>query len=88
MVANRLPNVRATVYYGPAHETFLHRIFSQKHYDIIALSREHNDANILSLGARFMSVEQAKKAVNTWLKIPFAGEERHNRRIYKIDHKL
>jgi len=73
MVANRFPHVRATVYYGGAP-------------DIIVLSREHNDANILSLGARFLTDEDAKEAVRQWLMTSFPGDERHIRRIKKIEH--
>lgn len=72
MVANRIPNIRAAVYYGGDKE-------------IIVLSREHNDANILSLGARFLTDEEAKSVVKLWLETPFPGEERHRRRIDKID---
>jgi ribose 5-phosphate isomerase B len=46
-------------------------------------SREHNDANILSLGARMISVETAREIVAVWLETPFAGG-RHQRRIDKI----
>ena len=73
MVANRFSNVRATVYYGSVPE-------------ILTLSREHNDANILSLGARFLDVDSAKKAVAHWLEGSFSREERHVRRIKKIEH--
>ena len=72
ITANRVKGVRAAVYYGGPS-------------DIITLSREHNDANILSLGARFISEKEAKKAVLMWLKTPFPGKERHVRRIKKID---
>lgn len=72
MVANRFPNVRATEYYG-------------ENLEIIKLSREHNDANILSLGARFISLDEAKEAVKLWLGTKFSGEERHQRRISKIN---
>jgi len=72
MMANRFKNVRAGVYYGGP-------------LDIIKLSREHNDSNILSLGARFMTEEEAKKAVKMWLETPFPEEERHQRRIQKIE---
>lgn len=72
MVANRHPNVRAVVYYGgPA--------------DIIKVSREHNNANVLSLGTRFISDNEAKASVQLWLSTSFSREERHIRRIAKID---
>lgn len=73
MVANRFPNVRATVYYGGQT-------------DILKLSREHNDANILSLGARFLDEVKAKESVQMWLEGEFSGDERHIRRIKKIEH--
>jgi ribose 5-phosphate isomerase B len=77
IIANRYPHVRAAVYYGePGFFTKL---------DIVKLSREHNDSNILSLGARFLNVRLAKKAVKEWLATPFSGEERHRRRIKEIE---
>jgi len=72
MVANRFAGIRAAVLYD-------------YNEDIIKFSREHNDANILSFGARFISVEDAKKAVRLWLETKFSGEERHKRRIEKMD---
>jgi len=72
MVANRFPNVRATEYYGGPLE-------------IIKLSREHNDANVLSIGARFVSREDTLKVVDLWLTTEFSNEERHIRRIKEID---
>lgn len=71
MAANRLPGVRAAVYYGAQP-------------DILKLSREHNNANVLSLSAKFLSVEQAKEAVQLWLSTPFSNETRHLRRIQKL----
>ncbi|MBI4133939.1 MAG: RpiB/LacA/LacB family sugar-phosphate isomerase [Candidatus Terrybacteria bacterium] len=71
MVANRFAGVRAAVYYGGPTA-------------IIQLSREHNDANILALGARFVSEAEAIAAVGRWLATLFSGDERHVRRIGKI----
>lgn len=70
MCANKVPGIRASVCY----------FFNEQS---IKLSREHNNANILSLGARFLSDEEALKAVQLWLDIPFSGEERHIRRLAK-----
>lgn len=51
--------------------------------EIVALAREHNDANILSLPARFIALPQALEMVKTFLDTPFAGG-RHERRVEKI----
>jgi len=71
MAANKVKGVRATVFYGGQP-------------DIIILSKTHNKANILSLGAKFLSKDEAITAVKTWLKKEFLNEERHVRRIDKI----
>ena len=71
MAANRIKGVRAAVFYNGPKE-------------IIKLSREHNNANILSLGARFMSEEEIYKIIELWLEEPFEGG-RHERRIAKLD---
>jgi len=47
-------------------------------------SREHNDANVLTLGADTVSADEALKIVDTWLKTPFSNGERHERRVQKI----
>ena len=73
IVANRVPGICAAVWYG-----------GERGDEIIRLSREHNDANVLSIGARFVSEEEAKHAVDLWLSTPFSGAERHVRRIKKI----
>ena len=73
IAANRIVGIRAAVYYGGPS-------------DIVRLSREHNDANILSLGARFLSPEDAEEAVRLWLATPFSNAERHVRRNAKLDH--
>ncbi len=73
IVVNRYSGVRAVVYNAP-------------NLEIIKLSREHNNANVLSLGARFLTLEQAKEAVRLWLNTDFPKEQRHIRRIEKIDN--
>jgi len=47
------------------------------------LSREHNDANVLALGARLLSDQNAFQIIQKWLETPFAGG-RHQRRVEKI----
>jgi ribose 5-phosphate isomerase B len=71
MCANRFPHVRAVVYYGLSE-------------DILILSRRHNNANILSLGGGFLFEDEACLAVSIWLTTEFSGEERHVRRIKKL----
>lgn len=51
--------------------------------EIVALSRQHNNANILSIPARFVSIQQALKFVDIFLDTPFDGG-RHERRVHKI----
>ncbi|HEY4495873.1 MAG TPA: RpiB/LacA/LacB family sugar-phosphate isomerase [Candidatus Paceibacterota bacterium] len=81
MVANRFSSVRAAVFYGDKSLN----LESEKRFRLLSLSRQHNNANILAIGARFVSEEEAKKAVLLWLETPFSGEARHIRRIEKID---
>jgi ribose 5-phosphate isomerase B len=69
--ANRHPRVRAAVAWTP---------------EVAKLAREHNDANVLVLPARFVSEEDATRILDAWLETPFAGG-RHARRIEKIDHE-
>jgi ribose 5-phosphate isomerase B len=88
MVANRFANVRCAVFYGPVVP--LRIVDAEGHesrdpYEIVRLSREHNNANMLSLAARFVSLEDMKHILKIWLETPFSGEERHQRRINKID---
>lgn len=52
--------------------------------EIAKKAREHNDANILSLGADYIDTEKAKIIVKTFLETSFSEEERHKRRIEKI----
>jgi ribose 5-phosphate isomerase B len=67
--ANRYPHVRAAVAWNP---------------EIARLAREHNDANVLVLPARFVSDGEAAAILTTWLDTPFEGG-RHARRIEKIE---
>lgn len=87
MLANKYAGIRAALFYGPivAKEAIdADGSLAQDGYDLIRLSRIHNDANILSLGARFVTDEEALHAVDIWLTTQFGGEERHKRRIEKI----
>lgn len=71
IAANKVKGIRAAVYNSGTHF-------------IAKAAKEHNNANILSLGARFISPDEAKKAVTTWLEAEFEGG-RHQRRIKKIE---
>lgn len=71
MCANRIVGARAVVYYGGDK-------------DILTFSRQHNNANILSIGARFMSIDEMNEAVDFWLGVDFSQEERHIRRLEKF----
>jgi ribose 5-phosphate isomerase B len=71
MCANRIKGVRAVVYYGGSTE-------------ILTFSRDHNNANILSIGARFINAEELAPVVDLWLDTPFSGDERHVRRLTKF----
>jgi len=67
--ANRYPHVRAAVAWTP---------------EIAALAREHNDANVLVLPARFVGKDEGRAILKAWLDTPFAGG-RHARRVDKIE---
>ena len=69
--ANRYPHVRAAVAWNP---------------EIAKLAREHNDANILVVPARFVSEQLGVDILKTWLDTPFEGG-RHARRVEKIEQK-
>ncbi len=72
IVANRFPHVRAIVYAGG-------------NLELVKLGKEHNDANILSIGARFCTEEEMIIAVETFLTTPFSHAERHVERIIEIE---
>ena len=71
MNANRFAEVRAIEYYGGEIE-------------IVKLGREHNNANILSLGARFVTDDEAYEAVRVFIETEFSGDERHIERLSKF----
>lgn len=74
MAANKVKGIRAALYYGGSLE-------------IVKRSRSHNNANILSLGARFLTREEAQDAVRLWLETSFEGG-RHERRLKKIEQSV
>jgi ribose 5-phosphate isomerase B len=87
MAANRVQGVRAAVFYGGVHAPAgLDREGNKAadEYDIVRLARKHNDANVLSIGARFVSGEQAVQALRVFLETPFSDDPRHARRIAKF----
>jgi ribose 5-phosphate isomerase B len=78
IAANKVPGVRAALAWSD---------------DTARLAREHNDANVVSLGARMLSTEEAVRLVETFLGTPYSGAERHARRIgmlseYEQTHEL
>jgi len=78
ITANRFPNVRAVVFYGSAG-------IWKSEKSMIQLGRLHNDSNVISIGARMVSLREAKRAVRVWLKTEFSMGERHIRRIKKLE---
>jgi ribose 5-phosphate isomerase B len=70
IAANKVKGIRAALYYGG-------------HEEIVKLSRQHNNANVLSLGAKFLNLDQVKRAIDLWIETGFEGG-RHQRRIEKI----
>lgn len=85
IAANQVPGIRAVVYYGkPAKISEIGKEREDKPKDIIVLSREDNNANVLAIGAGFVGPEEAIEVVEKWLKTLFGSEERHVRRLKKI----
>lgn len=72
IVANKIDGIRAIEYYGG-------------NLEIIKLGREHNNANVLSFGARFVNEDEAMEAVKIFLETKFSEEERHERRLGEIN---
>jgi ribose 5-phosphate isomerase B len=79
IAANKFPHVRAIVDYGKS------KPIVDDEADIVIRSRQHNNANVLSLGVRYFTEDSMMEAVNIWLNTPFSEDERHIRRLAKID---
>lgn len=69
IAANKVPCIRAAVVENPV---------------AARLSREHNDANVLCLGSRFLAPQYAAEIARTWLATPFSQDPRHQERLRKI----
>lgn len=86
MAANKVKGIRAALFYGPilphGAADVTGRI-SRDAYEMVKLTRMHNNANVLSLGARFVTGDEAKKAVSAFLENKFEGG-RHQARLDKI----
>jgi ribose 5-phosphate isomerase B len=88
MAANRVKGARCALFYGPVTaKTAIDAEgrTSDDPYEILRLSRRHNHANVLSLSARFLSLDEMKQAVQVWLETPYSDAERHARRVRKLD---
>jgi ribose 5-phosphate isomerase B len=70
IAANKVPGVRAVLAWTD---------------ETARLGREHNDANVISLGARMLDPDDAVRFVEVFLATPFSGEERHRRRLGMLD---
>ena len=66
MAANKVAGIRAALCYDD---------------ELARLAREHNDAQVISIGARMSTVEQSRSMVRTFVETPFSGDQRHVRRI-------
>jgi len=78
MAANKVAGIRAALCYNT---------------ELASLARQHNDAQVISIGGRMNTVEEATAMVRVFLTTPFSGEERHRRRIemvsrYEVDGAL
>ncbi len=72
MLANRYPGVRAAVFYGGEAT-------------IPVLSRQHNNSNVISIGARFVDINLTKKIIWDWLQAEPLSDEKYQRRNKKLD---
>jgi ribose 5-phosphate isomerase B len=71
IAANKVPGVRAALAWND---------------DTASLGRAHNNANVVSIGARMHSLDEAGRLVERFLTTPFSGDVRHARRIAMLEH--
>ncbi|MEK7601274.1 MAG: RpiB/LacA/LacB family sugar-phosphate isomerase [Patescibacteria group bacterium] len=83
MAANRFKGVRCALYYGAASKN--QTDIAGNELDIVTSTREHNNANALSLGARFIAADEARAVVKSWLNTGFSDDVRHVRRTARLD---
>ena len=69
IAANRFKGIRAATCATP---------------EMARLASEHNDANIIALGSRILSIDECLNLIDIWLETPFSDDDRHKRRIDKI----
>lgn len=87
IVSNKYNGVRCALFYSKAIPTESINIEGSKSrdpYEMLKLTREHNSANMLSIGIRFLNDEEILTAIRLWLNAAAATEPRHKRRIEKI----
>ena len=74
IAAGKFPHIRSTVCYGGPEQL-----------KIVSLGREHNDANVLSIGAGFVAEADLINVIEMWLTTPFSRDERHARRLAQLE---
>jgi ribose 5-phosphate isomerase B len=90
MSANRVGGARAAVFYGGVLAKIAVDIegnMSTDPFEIVKLTRQHNHANIISFGTRFMTTDEIKEAIKIFIETSWSDAERHKRRVIKIDTK-
>ena len=88
MCANKTKGIRAIVFYGPhaaVSAVDVSGATSDDVYEIVRLGREHNNANVISLAARFLTTDEAKQAVLLFVETKFGQDVRHVRRLDKLE---
>lgn len=83
IAANRIKGVRAVVYYGEPKRKQVDADGNE--LNMVESTRNHNDANVLSIGGRFITLDEAKDAIQRWLETPYSDAERHTRRHRMLD---